>query len=50
MLNCLTKNDEKFKKETEAHYNKLSNEYKYAWKTVNLPDALFSQVIKFCAV
>ena len=50
MLNNLTKNDEKFKKETEAHYNKLSNEYKYAWKTVNLPDALFSQVIKFCAV
>lgn len=50
MLNHLTKNDEKFKKETEKNYDKLSDEYKYMWKTVNLPDTAFSQVIKFCSI
>ena len=48
MLNNFIKNDEKFKKEIENNYDKLSDEYKYVWKTVNLPDAAFSQVIKFC--
>ena len=50
MLNYLTKNDEQFKKEGEKNYDKLSDEYKYLWKTVTLPDASFSQVIKFCGI
>ena len=47
MLNYLTKTDDEFKIETEQYYPKLSDEYKYIWKTVNLPDAAFSQVIKY---
>ena len=50
ILNNLIKNDEKFKKEVENNYDKLSDEYKYLWKTVNLPDAVFSQVIKFTII
>ena len=50
MLNYLTKTDKQFKKEEEKNYDKLSNEYKYAWKTVTLPDASFSQVIIFCGI
>lgn len=50
MLNHLIKTDEQFKKETQNNYNKLSDDYKYFWKTVNLPDAAFSQVIKFCSI
>ena len=50
MLNYLAKNDEQFKKEGEKNYDKLSDEYKYLWKTVTLPDASFSQVIKFCGI
>ena len=50
MLNNLIKNDEKFKKEVENNYDKLSDEYKYLWKTANLPDAVFSEVIKFTII
>ncbi len=50
MLNYLTKTDEQFKKEAEKNYDKLSDDNKYVWKTVNLPDAAFSQVIKFCGI
>ena len=47
MLNYLTKTDNEFKIETEQYYNQLSDEYKYIWKTVNLPDAAFSQIMKY---
>ena len=50
MLNHLAKTDEEFKKESEKNYDKLGEEYKYIWKTVNLPDAAFSQIIKYCSI
>ena len=50
MLNHLAKTDEDFKKESEKNYDKLGEEFKYIWKTVNLPDAAFSQVIKYCSI
>ena len=50
MLNHLTKTDKSFKKENEENYNKLEEDFKYVWKTVNLPDAAFSQVVKYCGV
>ena len=50
MLNHLTKTDEEFKKGIEKNYQKLGDEFKYIWKTVNLPDAAFSQVIKYCSI
>ena len=48
MLNHLAKTDNDFKKETEEKYAKLEEDYKYLWKTVNLPNAIFSQVVKYC--
>ena len=48
MLNHLAKTDTDFKKETEEKYAKLEEDYKYLWKTVNLPNAIFSQVVKYC--
>ena len=48
MLNHLAKTDSDFKKETEEKYAKLEEDYKYLWKTVNLPNAIFSQVVKYC--
>ena len=50
MLNHLAKTDEDFKKESEKNYDKLGEEFKYIWKTANLPDAAFSQVIKYCSI
>lgn len=50
MLNHLAKTDENFKKESEKNYDKLAEEFKYIWKTVNLPDAAFSQIIKYCSI
>ena len=50
MLNHLAKTDEEFKKESEKIYDKLNEEFKYIWKTANLPDAAFSQVIKYCSI
>ena len=50
MLNHLAKTDEDFKKETNKCYEKLGEDFKYIWKTVNLPDAAFSQIMKYCAI
>lgn len=50
MLNHLAKTDQNFKKETEENYDKLEEDFKYVWKTVNLPDAAFSQVVKYCSI
>lgn len=50
ILRFLAKKYEKFKKEIEAKYNELSEEDKYLWKMVNLPDAAFEVIIKFCFI
>ena len=50
ILKYLKDKDEKFKEEIEAKYNELSNEDKFLWKAVNLPDAAFQVVIKFCFI
>ena len=48
MLKYLIKKDPKFKENFEKRYNELSQEGKYIWKTVNLPDAIFSEILKYC--
>ena len=50
MLKYLVKNDDEFKKQAESNYEKIPDEYKFVWKAVNLPDAAFAQVIKYCSV
>ena len=47
-LRHIVKKDNKFKENWEAKYKELPSEYQYLWKTVNLSDALFAQIAKFC--
>ena len=49
MLRHLLKN-KKFKENWDKQYNKLSIEFQYIWKSVNLPDAIFSLVMKYCSI
>ena len=49
MLRNLLKN-EKFKENWDIKYNKLSIEFQYIWKSVNLPDAIFALVMKYCSI
>lgn len=48
MLRNLVKKDEKFKKTWDEKYNELPNDFKYLWRTVNLPDTAFAPIIKYC--
>ena len=50
MLRYLVETDEEFKKESEKNYDNLPDEFKYLWKTVNLPDYSFKQVAKYKAI
>ena len=49
-LRFLIDKNEKLKKECESKYNELSLDYKFYWRTINLPNACFSSVIKFCII
>ena len=44
MLHYLVKKDKKFKKETQ---DKIPEEFKYVWKTANLRDDLFFNIVKY---
>ena len=48
MLRHLCKKDTKFKEKWDGKFKELPEDFKYLWKTMNLPDAPFSHVIKFC--
>ena len=48
IIRYLTKKDSKFKQEWEKKYKELPIQYQYIWKTVNLPDTIFSGIIKYC--
>jgi len=50
MLRVKIKNDKKFKEEYNKKYKELPIEYQYLWKTIFLPDAVFSQIIKYCFI
>ena len=48
MLRYKIKKDENFKKTWDEKCNTLPLEYQFLWRTVNLPDAAFTQIISFC--
>ena len=48
MLRYIIKKDNKFKEQWDNKLNELPEEFKYIWKTINLPDTAFSQIITFC--
>ena len=48
MLRNKIKNDGNFKKTWNEKYNTLPLEFQFLWRTVNLPDAAFAQIIRFC--
>jgi hypothetical protein len=48
ILRYLTKKDNNFKKEWEKKYKELPIQYQYIWRTINLPDTIFSGIIKYC--
>ena len=48
MLKYKIKKDGNFKKAWEEKCNTLPLEYQFLWRTVNLHDAAFSQIIRFC--
>ena len=49
LKNYGTKN-KKFKEEWDIKYKKLDKEFQYIWKTINLPDSVFSIIMKCCFI
>ena len=48
LLRYLVKKKDSFKKEYDEKYEQLPLEYKYIWRTINLPDNIYSFIIRFC--
>ena len=48
MLRHLVKINNNFKKEWDESYEKLPIEYKFIWKTINMPDNTFVKIIQKC--
>ena len=48
IIRYLTKKDNTFKNEWEKKYKELPIQYQYIWRTINLPDTIFSGIIKYC--
>ena len=48
MFRNLVKTNENFKKKWNEKFNELPNDFKYLWRAVNLPDAPFAIIIKYC--
>ena len=48
MLRYLVKKNKKFKEEWDEKYKNLPSDFQFLWRTVNLSDAPFSQIIKYC--
>ena len=47
MLRHFAKNEE-FKKKWDEKYEELPPEFKFLWKTVNLPENIYGEIIKSC--
>ncbi len=47
LLRSKVKKDKVYKEEWEKKYKSLPIEFQYIWKLINLPDAPFSQIIKY---
>ena len=42
--------DKEFKEKWDKNVNNLDIEFQYLWKTVNLPDAVFSKIVGMCFI
>ena len=47
MLRYLIETDEEFKKKNEKNSDKYSDDFKYIWKTANLPNDSFKEIVKY---
>lgn len=48
MLRYKIKKNNEFKKEWAEKYHELPDDFKYLWRAINLPDAAFMEILKFC--
>ena len=48
LLRHLLKNNEIFKKKWDESYENLPIEYKFIWRTINMPDNIFSIILSNC--
>ena len=48
MLKHLVTSDKKFKKEWDQNYEKLPTDFKFIWKTINMPDNVFVNILRYC--
>ena len=48
ILRYMIKRKPQFKEEWEDESKNLSDEYKYIWRFINLPNSLFFNIIKYC--
>ena len=48
ILRYMIKSKPKFKEEWDDNSKSLSDEYKYIWRFINLPNSLFFDIIKYC--
>lgn len=48
LLRHLVKKDQKFKEEKDNEVKNFPKPFQYIWKTINLPDNPFYQIIKYC--
>ena len=50
MLRNKAKKDSKFKIDWDNNFKNLPIQYQYIWKFINLPDSIFSTIIKYCFI
>lgn len=48
LLRKRAKNDEQFREKWEKKHKELDITFQFIWRTIQLPDANFAQIIKFC--
>ena len=50
VLRKMAKENEQFKEKWNNKYKELDIDFRYLWNTVNLPDAIFAKIIKYCFI
>ena len=48
MLRHIVHIDKNFKKKWDEKYEKLSIDFKFIWKAVNMPDNIYANIIRYC--
>ena len=52
MMRHMVKNEKykQFKTDWDSKYKELDITYQFVWRAINLPDAVFSKIIKYCII